>query len=74
MLYFGKGDVDSVLTDKDLRDGLFEVLNKLEIQIGLQKALIVPPDFTRFHSKAGILTSYAYEYLGNKLTDILTAL
>lgn len=74
MLYYGKGGSDLVLTDKDLKEGLFKVLNQLEVQIDLQKALVVPPDFTRFHSRAGILTSNAYEYLGNKLTDILPAL
>lgn len=74
MLYFDKGGFNSILTDKDLKDGLFEVLDQLETQMDLQKALVVPPDFTRFHSRAGILTSNAYEYLGNKLTDILPAL
>jgi len=42
--------------------------------LSLKKALVVPPDFTRFHSKAGILTSYTYEYFRNRLTDILPAL
>ena len=74
MLYFEKGGLNTVLTDKDLKDGLFKVLDQLETQMDLQKALVVPPDFTRFHSRAGILTANAYEYLENKLTDILPAL
>ncbi len=34
----------------------------------------MPPDFTRFHSKAGELTEMAYEYYGDRLTDVLPAL
>jgi len=74
MLYYEKGGSDLVLTDKNLREGLFKVLHELETHMDVQKVLVVPPDFTRFHSKAGILTSSVYEYLGNKLTDILPAL
>ena len=36
--------------------------------------LAVPPDFTRYHSFAGLLTRMAYEYYGKQLTDILPAL
>ncbi len=74
MLYFHEGGVDSILTDPDLQAGLNEALKKLESEKKLNKVLVIPPDFTRFHSKAGILTSNAYEYLGDKLTDILPAL
>lgn len=74
MLYYEQGGKTSVLTDDDLRKGLFETLMKLENEKKLKKALVIPPDFTRFHSKAGILTTYAYEYLGDTLTDILPAL
>ncbi len=74
MLYYEQGGKTSVLTDDDLRKGLFETLMKLENEEKLKKALVIPPDFTRFHSKAGILTTYAYEYLGDTLTDILPAL
>ena len=36
--------------------------------------LAIPPDFTRFHSRAGQLTGYAYQYYGDRLTDVLPAL
>ncbi len=39
-----------------------------------KKVLAVPPDFTRFHSKAGELTEMAWEYYGDRLTDVLPAL
>lgn len=34
----------------------------------------MPPDFTRFNSKAGLITQHAYEYYGEALVDILPAL
>jgi len=39
-----------------------------------KKVLAIPPDFTRFHSHAGVLTRLAWEYYKEKLTDILPAL
>ena len=38
------------------------------------KVLALPPDFTRYHSFAGILTCIADNYLGNSLTDIMPAI
>ncbi|MBN2699175.1 MAG: DUF2088 domain-containing protein [Bacteroidales bacterium] len=38
------------------------------------KVLIIPPDITRYHSYAGQITEMAWEYFGDKLTDILPAL
>ena len=36
--------------------------------------LAIPPDFTRFHSRAGEITEHSYHYYKEKLTDILPAL
>ncbi len=33
----------------------------------------MPPDFTRFHSRAGRITELAWEYYGTSLTDVLPA-
>jgi nickel-dependent lactate racemase len=57
--------------EKDLREGLAEAFKKLGTR---KKVLAIPPDQTRFHSHAGILTKLAWEYYGDKLTDILPAL
>jgi nickel-dependent lactate racemase len=35
--------------------------------------LAVPPDFTRFHSRAGRITELVWEYYGTALTDVLPA-
>ncbi|MHB9010915.1 MAG: nickel-dependent putative hexonate epimerase [Ignavibacteriaceae bacterium] len=71
MIYYSKGSVDSDLSKEDLRAGLYEALDKLGSR---KKVLAIPPDITRLHSSAGILTEYTWEYYNNNLTDILPAL
>jgi nickel-dependent lactate racemase len=71
MLYFERGGENEVLTDDDFRAGLIEALRKLGER---KKVLAIPPDITRFHSKAGDLTRFAYDYYGEALTDIMPAL
>lgn len=70
-LLYAFGNETAELTSEHLRAGLYEALDKLGPK---NKVLAIPPDFTRFHSRAGELTQYAYEYYGEKLTDILPAL
>jgi nickel-dependent lactate racemase len=71
MIYYNQGSVNTELNLEELRKGLHEALDKLGPK---RKVLIVPPDFTRFHSQAGILTELAWEYYGEAVTDILPAL
>jgi nickel-dependent lactate racemase len=71
MLYYSRGDKDDHLTQDDLREGLIKAFDKLGKR---SKVLILPPDFTRFHSFAGTLTEMAWDYFGGKVTDILPAL
>jgi nickel-dependent lactate racemase len=71
MIYYNQGSVNTELSLEELRKGLHEALDKLGSK---RKVLIVPPDFTRFHSQAGILTEMAWEYYGDAVTDILPAL
>jgi hypothetical protein len=56
---------------EDLQGGLNEALDKLGSR---KKVLAIPPDFTRYHSRAGELTSYVYNYYGKALADVLPAL
>jgi nickel-dependent lactate racemase len=70
-LYFAEGSANTVLTDDDLRRGLTAALDQLGQR---NKVLALPPDFTRFHSRAGQLTRMAYDYYGEQLTDIMPAL
>ena len=71
MLLFGDGSVDTKFDAAQMKRGLFEALDKLGER---KNVLIVPPDFTRFHSRAGMLTQFAWEYYGAALTAVLPAL
>jgi len=71
MLLFGDGSVETKLDAVQMKRGLFEALDKLGER---KNVLIVPPDFTRFHSQAGLLTQFAWEYYGDALTAVLPAL
>lgn len=42
--------------------------------ISRKKVCIVPPDYTRFHSRAGMLTQLAYRHYGDAVTDVMPAL
>jgi nickel-dependent lactate racemase len=71
MIYHQQGSEHDVLTSQDLREALFKALEKLGSR---QKILAIPPDYTRYHSRAGELTTYAWEYYQDRLVDILPAL
>ncbi len=71
MTYYARGSESEILTEEQLKEGLFIALEKLGSR---KKVLALPPDFTRFHSHAGILTRFAYNFYGDQLTDILPAL
>jgi nickel-dependent lactate racemase len=71
MLLFAKGSKDTVLTESDIKEGLISAFEKLGER---KKVLALPPDFTRFHSRAGEITKYAYHYYKEKMTDVLPAL
>jgi nickel-dependent lactate racemase len=71
MLLYSRGSEKDMLSEEDLRKGLVEAYTKLGAK---RKVLAIPPDFTRFHSHAGILTRLTWEYYKENLTDILPAL
>ena len=71
MLYLARGSERGSLSDADLRAGLSEALGRLGAR---KRVLAVPPDFTRFHSRAGRVTELIWEHYGSALTDVLPAL
>lgn len=71
MLYYAKGSENEVINSQELREALFTVFEKIGEK---KKVLALPPDFTRYHSRAGELTTFVYEYFKEKLTDVLPAL
>ena len=70
-LFFGAGSPTTEMSEADLRANLFTALERLGER---KRVLAVPPDFTRFHSQAGVLTEMAWEFYGDKLVDVLPAL
>jgi nickel-dependent lactate racemase len=71
MIYFEKGARNYSFGHDEVKKALFEAFDKLGER---KQVLVIPPDITRFHSRAGELTQYAYEYYGKRLTTILPAL
>ena len=71
MLFFGEGAPAKAFGRDEIKKALFDTFDRLGAR---KKVLVVPPDFTRFHSRAGELTQFAYEYYGERLSDILPAL
>ncbi len=70
-LYCAKGGVDCDLSPTQLQQLFSETLALLGPR---QRVLVVPPDMTRLHSRAGLLTRYAWEFYGDRLKAILPAL
>lgn len=71
MIYCAKGSEKESLNNEDIQKELFSAFE----QMGNRKKVIaVPPDYTRFHSKAGLITQLTHKYFGEHLTDILPAL
>ena len=71
MIYYELGAPDLELSAADLRQGLYEALDKLGSK---RKVLAIPPDITRLPSRAGELTEMCWNYYGEALTDVLPAL
>jgi Uncharacterized conserved protein len=71
MLYYEQGAPTKAFGRDEIKKALYEAFDRLGPR---NKVLVIPPDFTRYHSRAGELTQYAYEYYGERLTDILPAL
>src|SRR5580658_10900758 len=70
-LYFAAGSPTTEMSPAEAEAALHSALDKLGRR---NRVLALPPDFTRFHSKAGELTEYAWDYYGDALTDVLPAL
>ena len=69
------GKTEEGLTESELREGLEKVLSKA-MEKPLHKVLILPPDFTRYHSNAGFITNVCWHYLKDRgvSVDVLPAL
>ena len=71
MNYLRLGGKSDVLSSADLKAGLYSALDELGEK---KRVLVVPPDITRFHSRAGELTEMVFAYYGKSLAAVLPAL
>ena len=70
-VYCREGGPEAELSAEFLRDALHQALGRLGDR---RKVLAVPPDGSRFDSRAGELTRYAYQYYGDRVGCVLPAL
>jgi nickel-dependent lactate racemase len=71
MILFSGGSAGTAFTREEVQEALFASYGRLGKR---KRVLAVPPDFTRYHSQAGLLTEMTWQYYGNSLTDILPAI
>jgi nickel-dependent lactate racemase len=71
MLYFAEGSPTTVIDDAGLNAAMNTVLKRLGQR---ERVLAIPPDFTRFNSRAGQITCLLQELLQERLTDVMPAL
>lgn len=69
--YFSKGSPDTEIQSTELREIVSRVFSDLGDH---QKVLALPPDFTRFPSRAGEITCLLHDHYGEALTDVMPAL
>jgi nickel-dependent lactate racemase len=67
-LFCAEGSADSSISDDVLRKQLYSFLDMIGGR-DKEDILILPPDFTRFHSYAGPITSMIAEYYGHIKTQ-----
>ena len=70
-LYFSAGSPQTEMSSAALRDAVFQALEALGPR---KKVLALPPDITRFHSRAGEITRIVREFYGNALSAVLPAI
>jgi nickel-dependent lactate racemase len=70
-----KRETNGPVSDKELYDFIRHVVAEYSKGRNVKKVLIIPPDFTRFYSMAGKITSMLYDQMnGSCIVDILPAL
>ncbi len=70
-IYFERGGPDADLSRQDLVEGLEALFRARGLP---SRCLALPPDATRFFSRAGEITCLAHQLLGSRLVDVMPAL
>lgn len=71
MIYYQQGSESTAINNTELKEAVSVILERIGPR---KKVLIIPPDYTRFHSRAGDITSFIYDYCRERISDILPAL
>jgi nickel-dependent lactate racemase len=69
-LFYEIGSEQTDLSAIDMKNALFHALQMIGKR---ERVLAIPPDLTRFHSRAGDLTRYAWEFYKERMAAILPA-
>lgn len=70
-----KKEANGAINDKELYDFIRQAVAEYTKGRNVKKVLIIPPDFTRFYSMAGKITSMLYDQMSKScIIDILPAL
>lgn len=70
-ILFARGSALDSLSDGELRNGLFEALDKLGPR---KRVLALPPDGSRAYSRAGIILKAVFDYYGEQLCAVMPSL
>ncbi len=70
-MFQGKGSAEHTISIEEMKHIFYSALDAAGSP---QRVLVIPPDFTRYHSLAGELTQMAWHYYGSRLKAILPAL
>ncbi|MFW6216034.1 MAG: lactate racemase domain-containing protein [Alkalispirochaetaceae bacterium] len=70
LLYLSEGGPQRSIDDNELRQLLYPLFDAFA---DARSVLAIPPDFTRYHSRAGRITEMLYQQFGSRLTDVLPA-
>lgn len=70
-LYFAKGSESTEIDSAELTQIIADVFASLGAR---KKILLLPPDFTRYPSRAGEITCLLHEHYGEAVTDVMPAL
>jgi nickel-dependent lactate racemase len=71
LIYYKRGSANDQLTQEDLQHALYNVFDRLDKK---SNVLVIPPDYTRKHSQAGLITGFVYQYYKKHLKTILPAI
>ncbi|CAM9418150.1 unnamed protein product [Phaeothamnion confervicola] len=76
VLLYARGSSTTDISDDLARNALADVsfFQHRPHDTRRKKVCIVPPDYTRVHSRAGMLTRLTWEHYGNAVTDVMPAL